>query len=455
MLCFFQIYEGAFIIMTITTFMNLFFHYSIVPSALTSALCCIAIYILYGTSNMKKWSLISLFIGLVLSTGSYTIILPILTVITIVELIHSNNEGIIKTLITICMVYLSNAAYTFIYAFSGAKLVNIPIKNMVIQFGIMLFITVITCLSINIFHSKRKAGYKEIPPSIIRLRMILTASIPLSLLISAIYTFMYIDRGKIDFIMGNFVPQILPLISMLLIVMTVYYYDKNVRHEVELKRQIEEKNEIEEYSHIIEDMYSETRKFKHDYMNMLAPLKEYIDKGSIAELREFFYGNIIDMDKSINWNNSNIDKLKHIKILGLKGLLSSKIIKASSMNIDVKVEIVEDIDKISMNIMDLCRIMGILMDNAIGAASECEYPKIFICIVNKNNYVLMAVHNNFFGDNPVIHKIYEKGFSTKGKGRGLGLYTIKNIIDTKYDNVLLNTSAKDKMFVQELWIKNI
>lgn len=91
------------------------------------------------------------------------------------------------------------------------------------------------------FHSKRKAGYKEIPPSIIRLRMILTASIPLSLLISAIYTFMYIDRDKIDFIMGNFVPQALPLISMLLIIMTVYYYDKNVRHEVELKRQIEEK----------------------------------------------------------------------------------------------------------------------------------------------------------------------------------------------------------------------
>lgn len=30
-----------------------------------------------------------------------------------------------------------------------------------------------------------------------------------------------------------------------------------------------------------------------------------------------------------------------------------------------------------------------------------------------------------FGDKPLIHKIYKEGFSTKGKGRGLGLYTVK------------------------------
>lgn len=454
MLCVLQIYEGAFIIMTITSFMNLFFHYSLIPAVLASILCCIAIYILYGAGSIRKWFLISLLIGLVLSTGSYTIILPILTIITIIELIHGT-ESITKNLITIYAVYLLNAVYTFIYTFSGAQLFNMPLKNILIQFVIMLFITIILSLSINIFHLKRKSKYKEISPSVIRLRMILMISIPLSILISAIYIFMYMDKDKVDFIIENFVPQALPLISMLLIMATVYYYDKNVRQEVELKRQIEEKNEIEEYSHIIESMYSETRKFKHDYMNMLAPLKEYIDSSSVTELRKFFYSNIIDMDKNINWNNSNIDKLKYIKILGLKGLLSSKIIKASSMKMDIKVEIVEDIDKISMNIMDLCRIIGIFMDNAIEASSECEHPKISICILNKDNYVLIAIYNNFFGDNPRIHKIYEKGFSTKGEDRGLGLYTAKNIIDTKYDNVLLNTSAKDKMFEQELWIKNV
>lgn len=439
--------------MTVTTFINMFLQYSIIPSVLTSIMCCIALYILYKTGNIKRCFLISFAAGVVISTGSYTIVLPILSIITIVQLLLNDNENSIKMLITIYAVYLSNTMYTFVYTFSGSVLNNIPIKNVLVQFLIMLPIIVIACLLINIAAS-RKRTYRKIFSLNIRLKMILVTSIPLSLLISWIYTYMYIDKNKINFLMGNFVPQALPLISILLILMIVYYYDKNVKYEVKLKREIEEKSEIEEYSHIIEDMYSETRKFKHDYMNMLMPLKEYIDTSDIIGLKKFFYNNVIDMDKDIKWNNTNIDKLKYIKVIGLKGLLSSKIIKAVTMNIDIKVEIVEDIDEVPMNIMDLCRIMGILLDNAIEAACECEYPKMYICIVNKDNYVLIAVHNNFFGEKPLIHKIYENGFSTKGKGRGLGLYNVKNIIDTKYSNVFLNTSVEENMFVQELWIKD-
>jgi two-component system, LytTR family, sensor histidine kinase AgrC len=439
--------------MTLTYFVSSLLSYSIIPAILTSILCCISLYILHKTIDMKKWFLTSFLTGLVLSTGSYAIILPILSVITIAQLLHNDDENTIKSLIIIYIVYLSNTVYTFIYTFSGATLNNIPLKNTLIQFSIMLSITIIVCLIIILINSKQRV-HKEISPSSIRLRMILIISIPLSLLISAIFKLMNINRDKIDFILVNFVPQALPLICILLIVMIVYYYDKNVNYEIKFKREAEEKKEIEEYSHIIEDMYGETRKFKHDYMNMLTPLKEYIDSSNITELRSFFYNNILDMDKNIKWNNTNIDKLKYIKIPGLKGLLSSKIIKASAMNMDIKVEMVEDIDEISMNIMDLCRIMGILMDNAIEAASACEYPKVSICIISKNNYILIAVRNNFFGDKPLIHKIYEKGFSTKGNGRGLGLSTVKDMIDTKYDNVLLNTSIEGNMFIQELWIKS-
>ena len=187
---------------------------------------------------------------------------------------------------------------------------------------------------------------------------------------------------------------------------------------------------------------------------MLTPLKEYIDNEDVKGLKKFFYDNVMHMDENINWNNSNIDKLKYIKNSALKAVLSAKLIKALSMNVEIKVEIVEDISKVSMNIMDLCRIVGILMDNAIEAAVECDTPKLYFCILNKKDYVIAALHNNFYGEKPVIHKIYKEGFSTKGSGRGLGLYIVKNMLDTKYDNVFINTSIKGDMFIQELWIKN-
>ncbi|BDB01109.1 sensor histidine kinase [Clostridium botulinum] len=394
---------------------------------------------------------------MVLSTGSYTLILPILSVITIVQLKNNENEDKIKILITIYSVYFANTIYIFIYTFSGARLYNIPLKYTLVQFIIMLFIIVTLCLIIKRIGSKKKKN-EELSSAEIRFRMILIISTLLTVMIASIYIFTctsIVNNQKIDFIMGNFVPEALPLISIIFTSIIVYYYDKSVEYRVKLRREIEEKNEIEEYSHIIEDMYSETRRFKHDYMNMLSPLKEYIDNEDIEGLSEFFYNNVIDMDKNIKWSNSNIDKLKYIKVSGLKAILSTKLIKASSMNIDINVHIVEDIDYIHMNIMDLCRIIGILMDNAIEASGECEAPKICIVVANKNDYVVIALHNNFFGDKPLIHKIYKEGFSTKGRGRGLGLYTVKNIIDIKYENVFLNTSIEGNVFIQEIWIKYI
>ncbi|NFA21651.1 GHKL domain-containing protein, partial [Clostridium botulinum] len=419
--------------MTFTNFINMFLHYTIIPSILMSILCFISIYILYkniiSISDIKKYFIISFVAGMVLSTGSYTLILPILSVITIVQLKNNENEDKIKILITIYSVYFANTIYIFIYTFSGARLYNIPLKYTLVQFIIMLFIIVTLCLIIKRIGSKKKKN-EELSSAEIRFRMILIISTLLTVMIASIYIFTctsIVNNQKIDFIMGNFVPEALPLISIIFTSIIVYYYDKSVEYRVKLRREIEEKNEIEEYSHIIEDMYSETRRFKHDYINMLSPLKEYIDNEDIEGLSEFFYNNVIDMDKNIKWSNSNIDKLKYIKVSGLKAILSTKLIKASSMNIDINVHIVEDIDYIHMNIMDLCRIIGILMDNAIEASGECEAPKICIVVANKNDYVVIALHNNFFGDKPLIHKIYKEGFSTKGRGRGLGLYTVKNI----------------------------
>ena len=445
--------------MTVTKFINMFLCYMIIPSVLMSILCSISIYILYkntiNISNIKKKFIISFVTGMVISTGSYTLILPILSIITIVQLKNNENESNIKILITIYSVYLANAIYAFIYTFCVSRLNNVSLNYILIQFIIMLPIIILASLIIKRTGSKKKRS-KEILSSQIRFRMILMISTVLTVMIASIYIFTctsIINNEKIDFIMGNFVPQALPLISIILTSIIVYYYDKSVEYRVELRREIEEKNEIQEYSHIIEEMYSETRRFKHDYINMLSPLKEYIDNEDIEGLGEFFYKNVIDMDKNIKWSNSNIDKLKYIKVQGLKAILSTKLIKASSMNIDISVHIVEDIDYIYMNIIDLCRIIGILMDNAIEAARECEAPQIFIVVANKNDYVVIAVHNNFFGDKPLIHKIYKEGFSTKGGGRGVGLHTVKNIIDTKYENVFLNTSIEGNMFIQEIWIK--
>ncbi|WP_275541111.1 GHKL domain-containing protein [Clostridium tetani] len=52
-----------------------------------------------------------------------------------------------------------------------------------------------------------------------------------------------------------------------------------------------------------------------------------------------------------------------------------------------------------------------------------------------------------------IAKIYKLGYSTKDFNRGIGLQNVKDIIDKKYDNVLLQTNFNEDVFIQELYIK--
>jgi two-component system sensor histidine kinase AgrC len=443
--------------MTVALFVYLLVSNIIIPALFISILCCLSIYILCGNElnirEMRKYFCLSIIVGSALYTGSYAITLPILSVLTIVWIRNENKQKTIIILI-IYSVYFLNAIYIFVYSFCDATISNSSLKYILIEFLIMLII-----ISVILVFTKKFFKYKlgrDISAAQLRFIMILIIIVPLTICISAISIITFWDiivNKKIEYVIGNVIPQIIPLTSLIFACVVVYNQDKSSEYRVRLNCEAQEKREIEEYSHVIEDMYAETRRFKHDYMNMLSPLKEYIDNNDMKGLKEFFYNNVIDMDKEIKWSGSNIDKLKHIKFVGLKAILSAKIIKATSMNIDIKVDIIEDIDYVDMKVMDLCRIVGILMDNAIEAAIECEYPKLKVCVVNKNDYVVLVVHNNFFGNKPLIHKIFIEGFSTKGSARGLGLYTVKNIIDTRYDNVFLNTAIEDRMFIQELWVK--
>lgn len=428
------------------------------PSLQISLLCCISIYILFkdkiNLNMIKKYFVISFVVGTVLQTGSYTIILPILTVLIIFLLKNSKNiRSSIEVLITIFVIYFIDIMYKGILKLDVYKIISF--KNYIVELIIIssaaLLIYIIRKHIPHKFCSSKKVSLQQIS-----YKMILSISIPIALSIFMIYHMTdFTNYTGMLFIIGCYLPLGIPLISIILILIIIYNYDKSLKIEMDLKRETEEKDRIEEYSHVVEEMYNETRKFKHDYINMLTSLKEYIDNANVNELKDFFYDNVLNIDKNIKWNNTNIDKLKYIKILPLKALLSTKLIKALSLGLNIRVEIVEDISHISMNIMDLCRILGILLDNSIEAAQKCDLPKLYFCICTKKDYVIIAVHNNFAGIKPVVHKVYKKGFSTKGDGRGLGLYILKNIIDTKYDNVFINTSVENNMFIQELWIKNI
>ncbi|WP_026887557.1 sensor histidine kinase [Clostridium beijerinckii] len=227
----------------------------------------------------------------------------------------------------------------------------------------------------------------------------------------------------------------------------------HLKKEIEFKGKKIEFDNLQEYTSNLESMYNDMRKFRHDYVNILSSMKGYIEQKDLKGLDEFFNKKILLMSHDISKKNYKLELLQHIKVTELKGVLSSKVIRAQELGINVFIDIMEPIEFINMDIIDLCRVIGILLDNAIEAALECESPSLKLGIINKKNSIVILIINSCLKGNPPIYKMFESGFSTKGSNRGLGLSNLKEVISS-YKNVTIDTSVENQEFIQNLQILN-
>lgn len=210
---------------------------------------------------------------------------------------------------------------------------------------------------------------------------------------------------------------------------------------------------LNEYTKNLEKLYSDMRKFRHDYINIISTMSGFLEDDDINSLKEYFNNHIYPLNKKINANNYSLGLLKNIYIPTIKGLISAKIIHAQELGINVILDIVEPIESICMDIIDFSRILGILIDNALKAALYSDEKKMNIGFIKKNNSVIIIIMNTFSGTIPTLSNIYKEGFSTKGENRGLGLSNLKEII-SKYKNISLDTSITSTEFSQEIYINN-
>lgn len=248
--------------------------------------------------------------------------------------------------------------------------------------------------------------------------------------------------------------SVLFCIYFMLLCVIVYFLIKSVTKELEMKGKQEQFKNLKEYTESLEKLYSDMRKFRHDYINIISSVLGYIEDRDMDGLEKYFSDDILPLSEKIKSNNFKLGLLKNIKVPELKGIMSSKIIRAQELGIDVFIDVAEQIQKVDITSIDLCRIVGILIDNAIEASLQCKKPSMKVAVVDNKNSIFIVVINNYNGDIPPIYKMFEKGFSTKGENRGLGLSNLKEIIED-YDNILLDTHAENSQFIQVVKIFNI
>lgn len=202
-----------------------------------------------------------------------------------------------------------------------------------------------------------------------------------------------------------------------------------------------------------ENLLDLQRVTNHENKNQLLVIKGMIDKG---ESNTSEYINSI-IDTQYKDNDAIIYKTNRIPSGGLRGLIYYKILtmkeKKINSNLDVDRSLNElDFDNIPIKTnQELCKIVGVFLDNAIQAVSELKKKEIDIYLKYENDELYIKVSNNYSG---VIEldKIDNSGYTTKGKGHGYGLSLVKGII-RENDCFKNDREIHGKMFSQIIRLK--
>jgi two-component system cit operon sensor histidine kinase CitA len=214
------------------------------------------------------------------------------------------------------------------------------------------------------------------------------------------------------------------LLSGLLGVVTLYMLREFVtlmEKEKELDMQKIMLEQMEESNYLLHAQ-------KHDFLNHIQVIAGMLYLGNVERTQEYLKG----ITEGLIFDKKDIEVLEEMEYPHLYTLFLNKIHKCKEMGIEIHYDI-EKVEHLNhYHSIDLVRILGNLLDNAIYAVKslEEELRKINISVFEDRNEVIFEVYNI----HPIIpkeiqKKVFDRGFTTKkDKGTGMGLYNVKNIV---------------------------
>jgi two-component system sensor histidine kinase AgrC len=207
------------------------------------------------------------------------------------------------------------------------------------------------------------------------------------------------------------------------------------------------------YINDLEASYAALRTIKHDYVNIMSSFKLYIENGDMAGLAKYYHDELSEMNNDLLHQDRLLGSLQNIQINEIKSILIYKCSVAAQQQIDINIEIREPVDGLGVSSAIVCQMLGILLDNAIEAAAEADGKKLGIAIIKNPNSKTFIIKNTWKQQEIAIDKLFELGFSTKAKDRGVGLYTVRNYTD-KISSLYLETEFDTDHFTQTLTVKD-
>ena len=189
----------------------------------------------------------------------------------------------------------------------------------------------------------------------------------------------------------------------------------------------------------IENIYMTMRGWRHDYHNHLQSLKGYLSLNKVEQMKDYLNELETDLD--------SIDTLYHSGNLQLDSILNAKLAIAEKGQIRIHCD-ASIPPQLHVSDLDLCVILGNLLDNAIESCRKIKDPderfiRVYIGILKKQLYI--SITN---ATSETVKQRTDHYFTTKRGDHGHGLKRVDQVVK-KYDGYL-NRQNEPGVFATEI-----
>lgn len=354
------------------------------------------------------------------------------------------NRTVVSTITEQLLMFISE----IIYAVCLIKLLDVNGNSLISEYyGTLISVLFISAIAIILINVKiiKKFLLKIVNGSNKLKSSYLTASALLLILImNILLVTVYHDVNIETIILVNFV---------FIIMCACILYKNLVDGSNIVKMQVENKallNNLEEY----EKMLDYQRVANHENKNQLLVVRSLLKENENSDALN--YVNEVLDDKKDD-NDVLFGRAKKIPSGGLQGIVYQKMLVMNDKNIKPILDVSNSVKKFKFENLDtklnydICRIIGVFLDNAIEETEKLDEREIMLSMHEQNNDLVIEISNKF-KNVPDLERLEEKGYSTKGKGHGYGLSLVNDIVNN--NNQIINEKGITRnIFTQKLIIK--
>ncbi len=231
---------------------------------------------------------------------------------------------------------------------------------------------------------------------------------------------------------------------------SIYIFSNNQKLAFATREKVIEQRAMQLYIDEISKQNEEINQFRHDYLNILSSLESYLEEGDLQALTVYYQQTIQPTRTLFLANASKLSALQKIDHPAIRGIFMTKLLLAQEKGISVHLEMTGKII-FPKHVFDLnlIRILGILLDNAIEEVDALGKGELAVAFFQEKDALVILIQNTVRNPVKPLYQLKKQGFSTKGKGRGYGLSTVDELMSQTSD-LLLETTISQHLFVQKL-----